>query len=94
MGKSYQTNSPSTPPELSHRAREAYRSPDNDVFLSSVSTWEIAIKHSLGRLPLPELPETYIPALRQKLVCQAIVGGMVLLTPDESITGYPIRSVW
>ncbi len=111
-------------PELSERARDVYRSSENDVFLSSVSTWEIAVKHGLGRLPLPESAETYIPALRQRhgiaplalseeatlylgrlpalhrdpfdrmLVCQAIVEGMVLLTPDESITRYSIRSMW
>jgi len=111
-------------PELSNRAREVYRSPENDVFLSSVSTWEITVKHGLGRLTLPEVPETYVPALRQRhgiaslalseeatlhlgrlpalhrdpfdrmLVCQAIVEGMVLLTPDEAITRYAIRSVW
>ena len=111
-------------PELSNRAREVFRNPENDVFLSSVSTWEIAVKQGLGRLSLPEAPETYVPALRQRhgiaalplneeatlylgrlpalhrdpfdrmLVCQSIVEGMVLLTPDESITRYPIRSLW
>lgn len=33
------------------------------VLLSAVSSWEIAIKWSLGRLPLPEPPPgTYIPS--------------------------------
>lgn len=32
------------------------------VLLSAVSSWEIAIKWSLGRLPLPEPPGTYIPS--------------------------------
>ena len=54
-------------PELSDRAREVYRSPENEVFLSAVSTWEIAVKHGLGRLTLPAAPETYIPGLRQRL---------------------------
>lgn len=31
------------------------------LLLSAVSSWEIAIKHSLGRLPLPESPERYVP---------------------------------
>lgn len=33
----------------------------NDLLLSSVSSWEIAIKHSLGKLTLPETPVTYVP---------------------------------
>jgi hypothetical protein len=28
------------------------------------------------------------------LVCQAIIEGMVILTPDELITQYPVRSMW
>ena len=111
-------------PELSSRAREIFRNPDNDVYLSAVSTWEISVKHGLGQLPLPGPPETYIPGLRQRhgieplalneeatlylgrlpslhrdpfdrmLVCQAIVEGMAILTPDELITQYPVRSMW
>ncbi len=29
--------------------------------MSAVSSWEIAIKHALGRLPLPEPPQRYVP---------------------------------
>lgn len=31
------------------------------VVLSAVSGWEIAIRFSLGHLPLPERPATYVP---------------------------------
>lgn len=31
------------------------------LFLSAASSWEIAIKYRLGRLPLPEPPEQFIP---------------------------------
>ena len=50
--------------ELSPRAREAFTDADNDVFLSAASVWEIAIKHRLGRLPLPGAPEVFVPAQR------------------------------
>jgi PIN domain nuclease of toxin-antitoxin system len=33
----------------------------NELLLSAASSWEIAIKHALGRLPLPEPPERYVP---------------------------------
>jgi PIN domain nuclease of toxin-antitoxin system len=32
------------------------------LFLSSASAWEIVIKVRLGKLDLPEPPETYIPS--------------------------------
>ena len=47
-------------PKLSARAREMATDPANEVFLSVVSSWEIAVKHSLGRLPLPEAPGKFI----------------------------------
>ena len=33
----------------------------NDLLLSAVSSWEIAIKHSLGKLTLPAPPANYVP---------------------------------
>lgn len=34
---------------------------DNDLYLSAASSWEIAIKYALGKLPLPEAPDVYVP---------------------------------
>ena len=51
-------------PQLSPRARSLFQAPDNEVFLSAVSAWEIAVKHGLGRLPLPEPPARFVPAAR------------------------------
>jgi PIN domain nuclease of toxin-antitoxin system len=50
---------------LSDVARRALVDPANAVYLSSVSAWEIVVKHALGKLPLPEPPERYVPAQRQ-----------------------------
>ena len=46
-----------------HRVRHG-RHPANDVFLSAVSAWEIAVKHALGKLPLPDPPSRYVPKQR------------------------------
>lgn len=111
-------------PDLSDRARGIASDPDNELFLSSVSTWEITLKYALGRLPLPQAPDAYIPQLRRRLriealaldeesalfgsrlpllhrdpfdrmlVCQAIVGGLVVLTPDRAVTQYTVRAIW
>jgi PIN domain nuclease of toxin-antitoxin system len=109
---------------LSPAAAKALVDPANDVFLSAVSSWEIAVKHAMGRLPLPERPDRYVPAQRQArgverlpldeeatlhlhrlpalhrdpfdrmLICQALVGGLTLVTPDEDIARYPVRTLW
>jgi PIN domain nuclease of toxin-antitoxin system len=110
--------------QLSRRAAELFRDPANEVFLSAASAWEIAVKNSLGRLPLPAPAAEYIPNLRERhgiaplplseeeavylprlpklhrdpfdrmLVSQAVVNGLALLTPDPSISQYPIRTLW
>jgi PIN domain nuclease of toxin-antitoxin system len=110
--------------ELSDRAREAFADPANEALLSAVSAWEIAVKHRLGRLPLPAPPDLFVPAQRtahgldplpideeaalqvaklpdlhrdrfdRMLVAQAIVGGLVVLTPDDHIRAYPVRTLW
>ncbi|MBI3924294.1 MAG: type II toxin-antitoxin system VapC family toxin [Armatimonadetes bacterium] len=46
--------------------RDQLRLPANDVWLSVGSYWEICVKHSLGRLSLPDVPERYVPSQRQR----------------------------
>jgi PIN domain nuclease of toxin-antitoxin system len=109
---------------LSEAARAQYANPENEIVLSAVSGWEIAIKYSLNRLILPEPPDAYIPLQREKhrisflpleeeavlhtihlpihhrdpfdriLVSQAIVHGMVILSPDKALHQYPARVMW
>ena len=50
---------------LSKRARELFRGADNEVYLSAASAWEIAVKHTLGRLPLPEPPARFVREMRE-----------------------------
>lgn len=111
-------------PQLSFHALDLFTTPENEVYLSSVSTWEISVKHALGKLPLPEPPAEFIPAMREShgieslsldeestlylsrlppyhrdpfdrmLVCQAIVQDLAILTPDEEIRQYPVKTRW
>lgn len=110
--------------QLSRRAAQLFADPANEVFLSAVSAWEIALKYSLGRLTLPGPPAEYIANLRELLgiaalpikeeealylpripnlhrdpfdrllVCQAVINGLALLTPDPLISQYSVRSIW
>lgn len=110
--------------KLSVRARDIIRQPENDIFLSSISAWEIIVKHQAGKLPLPQKPDVFISQQREAhgvsnlalaeshvvtlsklpgfhrdpfdrmLVCQAIAEGLTILTPDEAVTQYPVRTLW
>ena len=110
--------------DLSQRAREAFVDPSNEALLSAASAWEIAVKHRLGKLPLPSTPDDFVPRQRaahgieplpvdeesalhvaklpdlhrdpfdRMLVAQALVGGLVLLTPDAEIRESPARTLW
>jgi PIN domain nuclease of toxin-antitoxin system len=105
-------------------AKDTFADPDNEVFLSVVSSWEIAVKHAAGKLKLPEPPLKFVPAYRERyavgslpldeqsalyagrlpklhadpfdrmLICQSITQSMPILTPDELIAQYPIRTIW
>jgi PIN domain nuclease of toxin-antitoxin system len=50
------------PIHLQHSIRDL----NNDVYLSCVSVWEATVKYQLGKLPLPESPEIYLPKQRQQ----------------------------
>lgn len=54
-------------PRLSLSARDIIESPENPVYLSAVSAWEIAVKHGRGKLVLPEPPDRYVPRLRDEM---------------------------
>ena len=46
--------------------RDSIRNPDHEVYFSVVSLWEIIVKHQLGKLPLPQSPEYYLPTQRAR----------------------------
>lgn len=112
------------PESLSPKAKDLISDPANDRYVSLASSWEIAIKYSLGKLTLPDDPGRFIPEHREKLaadplpideesilhlprlpllhqdpfdrilISQALLHGMVLVTPDTRIAKYPVRIAW
>src|SRR5665213_3467733 len=52
--------------KLSPQIAAAVRDPQNEVFLSVISFWEISLKHALGKLPLPQSPGQFVPMQREK----------------------------
>ncbi len=51
------------PERLSESSHALIASTGNELVLSAASAWEIAIKHGLGKLQLPEPPNEYVPRL-------------------------------
>jgi PIN domain nuclease of toxin-antitoxin system len=58
--------------------------------------------HKIDSLPLneqatlyfPKLPDLHKDPFDRILICQAILGGLCLLTPDALITQYPVHVAW
>ena len=58
--------------------------------------------HGIAPLPLDEdatlylsrLPSLHSDPFDRMLVCQALAQGLILLTPDEEISRYPVRTIW
>ncbi|KKQ38839.1 MAG: PilT-like protein [Candidatus Roizmanbacteria bacterium GW2011_GWA2_37_7] len=48
------------PERLSLHAKRLFTDPDNNIFLSVVSGWEIMLKQKLGKLTLTDKPETIL----------------------------------
>ncbi len=58
--------------KVSAEARRYIDDPDEDIYLSAVSAWEIAIKHGLGKLELPGPPADVVPVLMTKTDVRAL----------------------
>ena len=58
--------------DLSAEAKALFVDPAHEVYLSVVSAWEIAVKHGLGRLPLPVSPSRFVPETREALGVHAL----------------------
>jgi PIN domain nuclease of toxin-antitoxin system len=61
-----------TEPERVGKHLAAVEDPRNDLLLSAVCSWEIAIKYALGRMPLPEPPQRYVPSLMRTIGAVAL----------------------
>jgi PIN domain nuclease of toxin-antitoxin system len=45
-------------------------------------------------LQLPKLPSLHNDPFDRMLICQAIESGMTIVTPDQLIEQYPIKTLW
>jgi PIN domain nuclease of toxin-antitoxin system len=49
-------------PQMSAKALDLIGDSRNNLYWSTASSWEVAIKYALGRLPLPDDPTKFLPA--------------------------------
>jgi PIN domain nuclease of toxin-antitoxin system len=58
--------------------------------------------HAIGALPLSEEEALYLPKIPKlhrdpfdrMSICQAVAGGLTILTPDPLVSQYTIRTLW
>ena len=60
-----------SPERISDQVLDQLADSESALYLSSASSWEIAIKWALGKLPLPQAPEEYVPRCLER---QGVVG--------------------
>ncbi len=68
--------------ELSKNAIKALTNPDNEIYISSVTLWEIAIKTRLGKLAIEGISIDELPGVIEKLEYNQIS-----MTPEDAL-GY------
>jgi PIN domain nuclease of toxin-antitoxin system len=68
-------------PLLSPAARAGILDPENEVYLSAVSVWEIARKYAQGKITLPAPPAVLIPAIREESGIESLP-----LTESDALT--------
>jgi PIN domain nuclease of toxin-antitoxin system len=60
------------PERLNSAAIEQIVDEDNELFFSVASTWEIAIKVGIGKLPLPEPVDIYVASRMRRLGAKSL----------------------
>lgn len=78
-------------PERLGKYLSLVENPRTELLVSAAVSWEIAIKYRLGRLPLPQEPERYVPTRLRALKAEPVaiehshalaVAGLPLLHRD------------
>lgn len=70
----------SMPAALNAAAIATLGDPNNAIYLSAASVWEVVIKHASGKLRLPSPPDEYVPTrlARENITSLAIETAHVL----------------
>lgn len=75
---------------------------ENEIFVSAVSIWEIAIKKSVGKLTFPfelrnivaELPYHHKDPFDRLIIAQAMIEKLPIISSDRNFNYYDIKNIW
>lgn len=88
--------------ELTERARRIIENPDHDILASIASLWEIATKHSLGKLKLAQPFEQIFPH-QLEINTISLLGVRLphvtseeipILSADDAFDDYGVERIW
>ena len=77
-----------TAPARLGTAREVIEDRTNDLVLSAVSSWEIAIKAGSGRLPLPVAVERFVP---DRMQATGVIGLSIEHAHTVQVANLPVH---
>ena len=66
------------PSRIHLRPRQAIENPENEIYVSALSFWEISLKYQIGKLELKKCKPDQMPALVEKM-------GMEILPMDANL---------
>lgn len=73
------------PGRIDEETRSAIEDGANDLLVSVVSAWEIAVKQSLGKLDLPKPAERWLPEVLRRTGCEVADPGLAAALRARSL---------
>jgi len=77
----------SDPSRISKNIKNIITNPENRVFVSTISFWEVSLKSGLGKLEISGFSPEDLPSL-----CTKIGFEIMLLSPEESSTYHELKA--
>ena len=77
----------SDPYQISKNIKNIITNPENRVFVSTISFWEVSLKTGLGKLEISGFSPENLPSL-----CTKIGFEIIELTPDDSSTYHELNA--
>ena len=74
---------------LSKKIRDVITHPENDIFVSTISFWEVTLKASIGKLTIKGILPEEIPS-----ACAAMRFEIISLGPMESSTYHRLKGTY
>jgi PIN domain nuclease of toxin-antitoxin system len=74
-------------PKLPRMTGDVLADPENALYFSAASTWEMVIKSAIGKLSLPASPETF---LREQLLLNDITPLPITMEHTFALAGLPM----